>query len=175
MISYTISYTWYRPVPKSYRKCCVKFQTTPSVRTGFPAVIQHSLSENLKCLKLETWNDQTSTNLFFQSAECAPERILRSGAIIWLRVSKQDGMAFSSSPTCLSLTRVNQPIPGPTQFWCRNQEIWGKRVSSLKSTGKWKSQIMDGVCWIMISNQPTDVMWQNRHRIDTFFPCRITL
>ncbi len=31
---------------------------------------------------------------------------------------------------------------------------------ALKSTGKWKSQIMDGV---MISNQPTDVMWQNRH------------
>ncbi len=26
-----------------------------------------------------------------------------------------------------------------------------------------KSQIMDGVCWIMISNHPTDVMWQNRH------------
>ncbi len=32
-----------------------------------------------------------------------------------------------------------------------------------ESTGKWKSQIMDRVCWIMISNQPTDVMWQNRH------------
>ncbi len=22
---------------------------------------------------------------------------------------------------------------------------------------------MDGVCWIMLSNQPTEVMWQNRH------------
>jgi hypothetical protein len=43
-----------QPVPKSYQKCCVKFQTTPSVRTGFPAVIQHSLSEHLKCLKPKT-------------------------------------------------------------------------------------------------------------------------
>ncbi len=78
-------------------------------------------------------------------------------------------MVFSSSPTCLSLVRVNPPIP--TQFWCRNQKIWGKRISSLKSTGKWKSQIMDAVCCIMISHQPTDVMWQNRH----IFPSRITL
>ena len=70
-------------------------------------------------------------------------------------------MVSSSSPTCLSLVRVNPPIP--TQFWCRNQKTWGKRISSLKSTGKWKSQIMDGVCWIMISDQLTDVMWQNRH------------
>ena len=83
------------------------------------------------------------------------------GAIIGLRVSKQDGMVFSSSPTFLSLVRVNPPIP--TQFWCRNQKIRGKKISSLKSTWKWKSQIMDGVCWIMISNQPTDVLWQNRH------------
>ncbi len=42
------------PVPKADRKCCVKFRTTPSVRTGFPAVIQHSLSEHLKCLKPNT-------------------------------------------------------------------------------------------------------------------------
>ncbi len=27
----------------------------------------------------------------------------------------------------------------------------------------WKSQTMDGVSWIMISNQPADVMWQNSH------------
>ncbi len=33
------------------------------------------------------------------------------GAIIGLLVSKQDGMVFSSSPTLLSLVRVNQPIP----------------------------------------------------------------
>ncbi len=62
---------------------------------------------------------------------------------------------LSPSPTRLSLVRVNPSIPGPTQSWC------------LKSTspGKWKSRsrIMDGVCWIMISNQHTDVMWQNRH------------
>jgi hypothetical protein len=37
-----------QPVPKAYRKCCVEFRTTSSVRTGFPAVIQHSLSEHLK-------------------------------------------------------------------------------------------------------------------------------
>jgi hypothetical protein len=70
-------------------------------------------------------------------------------------------MVFSSSPTPLSLVRVTPSIP--TQFWCRNQKIWGKRLSSLKSTGKWKSQIMDGVCWIMISNQHTDAMWQKIH------------
>ncbi len=40
----------------------------------------------------------------------------------------------------------------PTQFWCRNQKIWGKRILILKSTGKWKSQRMDGVWWIMIFN-----------------------
>jgi hypothetical protein len=70
-------------------------------------------------------------------------------------------MIFSSSPTCLSLVRVNPSIP--TQFRCRNQKIWGKRISSLKSTGKWKSQLIDDVCWIMISNQLREVMWQNRH------------
>jgi hypothetical protein len=43
-----------QPVPKAYRKFCVQFQTTPSVQTGFPAVIQHSLSEHLKCLKSKT-------------------------------------------------------------------------------------------------------------------------
>ncbi len=85
------------------------------------------------------------------------------GAIIGLRVSKQDGMVFPSSPTCLSFVRVNPPIP--TQFWSRNQKILGKRIPSLKSTWMWKSQIMDVVCWNMISqaNQLTDVMWQNRH------------
>jgi hypothetical protein len=41
------------PVPKAYRKCCVKFLATPSVRTGFPAVIQHSLSEHLKMSKIK--------------------------------------------------------------------------------------------------------------------------
>jgi hypothetical protein len=43
------SYCSYQLVPKGYQKCCVKFRTTPSVRTGFPAVIQHSLSEHLNC------------------------------------------------------------------------------------------------------------------------------
>ncbi len=148
-----------QPVPQAYRKWCVKFRPTPSVRTGFPAVIQHSLSEHLKCLKSKTWNDLTSANLFFwecrmRSAAKRVEQSLGSGY-----PSKMEW--FSSFPTRLSLVRVNQPIP--TQFWFRNQTIWGKRISSLKSTGMWKSQIMDGVCWIMISHQPTHVMWQNRH------------
>ncbi len=55
-----------QPVPKAYRKWCVKFRTTQSVRTGFPAVIQHSLSEHLKRLKLKTWNDLTSANFFLE-------------------------------------------------------------------------------------------------------------
>ncbi len=65
-----------QPVPKAYRKWCVKFRTTPSVQTGFPAVIQHSLSEHLKCLtwKSKTWNDLTSANLFVL------ERRMRSAA-----------------------------------------------------------------------------------------------
>ncbi len=51
-------------------------------------------------------------SVFFraQNALCSKT----GGAIIGLLVSKQDGMVFSSSPTCLSLVRVNQPIP--TQF-----------------------------------------------------------
>ena len=155
-----------QPVPKAYRKCCVKFLTTPSVWTGFPAVIQHSLSNHFKCLKSKTWNNLTSSsaNLFFfraQNALCCKT----GGAIIGLQVSKQDGMVSSSPPICLSLVRVNPPIP--TQFWCRNQKIWGKRISSLKSTGKWKSQIMDGVCagsWSLISLQ------MSFDRIDTFPP-----
>ncbi len=158
--TYDILCDYDQPVPKAYRKYCVKFPTTPSVRTGFPAVIQHSLSEHLKCLQAKTWNNLSSANLFFwraQNALCSKT----GGAIIGLWVSKQDVMIFSSSPTCLSLVRVNPPIL--TQFWCRNHKIWGKRIPSLKSKGKWKSQIMDGVCWIMISNQPTDVMWQNGH------------
>ncbi len=103
-----------QPVHKVYQKCCVKFRTTPSVRTGFPAVIKHSLSEHLKCLKSKTWNDLTSANLFFLSAQKLRQNALSGktgGAVIGLRVSKQDGMVFSSSPTCLSLVRVNQPIP----------------------------------------------------------------
>ncbi len=53
---------------KAYRKWCVKFRLTPSVWTGFLAVIKHSLSEHLKCLKSKTWNDLTSANFFF--VEC---------------------------------------------------------------------------------------------------------
>ncbi len=143
-----------QPVPKAYRKCCVEFRTTPSVRslrTGFPAVIQHSLSENSNCRDSKTWNDPTSANLLFyraQNALCG-----KTGrAIIGLLVSKQDGTSIS-------------------HFWCRNQKMWGKRIFRLKSTGKRKSRIMDGVWWSMISNPPIDVMCQNRH----IPPSRITL
>ncbi len=138
--TYSLSeYTWYirgiQPVPKAYRKWCVKFRTTPSVWTGFPAVIKHSLSEHL-ALKIKNLKQcNFGQYVFFraQNALCCKT----GGAIVGLRVSKQGGMIFSSSPTCLSLVRVNPPIP--TRFWCRNQKIWGKRISSLKSTGKWKS------------------------------------
>jgi hypothetical protein len=138
----TYSYIPVQSIPKSDRKCCVKIQTTPSVRTGFPAVIQHSLLKHLKCLKSKTWNDLTLANLLFLERKTG-------SAIIGLLVSLQDAMVFSSSPTLQSLVRVNPPIP--TQFWCRNQKIRGKRRLSLKSTEKWKSQIIDGVWWIMIS------------------------
>ncbi len=69
-----------QPVPKAYRKCCVKFQTTPSVRTGFPlaAVIQHSLAEHLKCLKSKTWNDLTLANLFFLERRMRSKRVKQS-------------------------------------------------------------------------------------------------
>jgi hypothetical protein len=106
-----------QPVHKAYRKCCVKFRTTPSVRTGFPAVIQHLLSEHLSKIKnLKRSNFGQSVFLRAQNALCG-----KTGeAVIGLRVSEQDGMFFSSFPTRLSLVRVNQPIP--TQFWCRNQK-----------------------------------------------------
>ena len=150
----------YQPVPKAYRKWCVKFRTTTSLRTGLIGVIQHLTLRALKMSKIKNLKRSNfGQSVFFraQNALCGKT----GGAIIGLRVSKQDGMVFSSSPTCLSFVRVNPPIP--THFWCRNQKIWGKRIPSLKSTWMWKSQIMDGVCWIMISHQPTDVMWQNRH------------
>ena len=63
-----------QPVPKPRWKCCVKFRTTTSLRTGLIGVIQHSLSEHLKCLKSKTWNDLSSANLFFL------ERRMRSAA-----------------------------------------------------------------------------------------------
>ncbi len=80
-----------QPVPKSYRKCYVKFQTTvtPSVQTGFPAVIHHSLSGHLKCLtwKPKTWDDLTSANLFFL------ERRMRSAANL---VKQSSGYGYLS-------------------------------------------------------------------------------
>ena len=60
-----------------------------------------------------------SQSVFFraQNALCSKT----GGAIVGLLVSKQVGMVFSSSPTCLSLVGVNQPTP--TRFRCRNQKI----------------------------------------------------
>jgi hypothetical protein len=115
-----------------------------------------------KTKNLKQSNFSQSVIFRVQNALCCKT----GGAIIGLLLSKQDGMVFSSSltlsssPIHLSLVRVNQHIP--TQFWCRKQKIWGKRRLSLKCTGKWKSQIMDGVWWIMISNPHTDVMSQNK-------------
>ncbi len=83
-----------QPVSKVCRKWCVKFQTTPSVRTGSPAVIQHSLSEHLKCLKSKTWNDLTSANLFFL------ERKMRSAA---KRVEQSLGYCYLSKIEWFSL------------------------------------------------------------------------
>ncbi len=100
-----------------------------------------------------TWNVSKIKNLkqsnFGQSVFFRAQNALCSktgGTIIGLRVSKQDGMVFSSSPTwrLLSLVKANQSIP--TQFWCRSQKIWGKRISSLETKGKWKSRIMDAGC-----------------------------
>ncbi len=87
-----------QPVPKAYRKWCVEFRPTPwwspSVRTGFPAVIQHSLSEHLKCLKSKTWNDLTSANLFFL------ERRMRYAA---KRVEQSLGYGYLSKMEWFSL------------------------------------------------------------------------
>ncbi len=83
-----------QPVPKAYRKCCVKFRTTPSVRAGFPAVIKHSLSEHLKWLKSKTWNDLSSANLFFL------ERRMRSAA---KRVEQSLGYGYPSKMEWFSL------------------------------------------------------------------------
>ncbi len=85
---------YFQPVPKAYRKWCVKFQMTPSVRTGFPAVIKHSLSQHLKCLKSKTWNDLTSANLFFLG------RRMRSAA---KRVEQLSGYGYLSKMEWFSL------------------------------------------------------------------------
>ena len=95
MYIHDIGYTWYhQPVPKAYRKCCVKFRTTTSLRTGLIGVIQHSLSEHLKCLKSKTWNDLTSANLFFL------ERRMRSAA---KRVEQSLGYGYLSKMEWFSL------------------------------------------------------------------------
>jgi hypothetical protein len=68
-------------------------------------VFKMSKTKNLK-------RNNFCQSVFFkaQNALCGKT----GGAIIGLLVSKQDGMVFSSSPTLLSLVKVNQPIP--TQF-----------------------------------------------------------
>jgi hypothetical protein len=70
----------------------------------------------LRALKMSKIKNLKRSNfgqsVFFraQNALCGKT----GGAIIGLRVSKQDGMAFSLSPTCLSFVGVNPFIP--TQF-----------------------------------------------------------
>ncbi len=76
----TPCYECNKPVPKAYRKCCVKFLTTPSVRTGFPAVIQHSHSEHLKRLKPKNLRQSNfSQSVFFraQNAFCGKHHKIR--------------------------------------------------------------------------------------------------
>ncbi len=153
------TYTWYMPDIRYFTdsRCAIGSDWSSSCNSAF--TLQAFKTSKIKNLKRSNFGQF----VFFreQNALCGKT----GGAIIGLLVSEQVGMVFSSSPTRLSLlvlvVRVNPPIS--TQFWCRNQKIWGKRISSLKSTVEWKSQIMDGVCWIMISHQPTDGMWQNRH------------
>ncbi len=142
------------PVPKAYRKWCVKFRTTPSVRTGFPAVIKHRALKMSKIKKLKRSNFGQSVFFREQNALCSKT----GGAIIGLRVSKQDGMVFSSSPTCLKWTHLS---PLNSDAGIKSYE--GKEYWAWNLQGSEKSQIMDVVCWIMISNHPTDVMWLNGH------------
>jgi hypothetical protein len=74
----------------------------PELRTG---AFKMSKNKNLK-------RSNFSQSVFFrlQLELCGKT----AGAIIGLRISEQDGMVFSSSPTRLSFVRVNPPIP--TQF-----------------------------------------------------------
>ncbi len=87
-----------------------------------------------------TWNVSKIKNLkrsnFDQSVLFRAQNALcgkKGGAIIGLQVSKQDGMVFSSSPTCLSLARVSPSIP--TQFWCRNQRYEGIEYQAWNQQG----------------------------------------
>ncbi len=48
------------------------------------AVIQHSLSEHLKCLKSKTWNDLTSANLFFSGSKmCSSAKRVEQSLGYW--------------------------------------------------------------------------------------------
>ncbi len=88
-MSSTIQYT-NNPFPKPIENVALN----SLVRTGFPAVIQHSLSEHLKCLKPKTWNNLTSTNLFFL------RRRMRSAA---KRVEQSMGNGYLSKMEWFSL------------------------------------------------------------------------
>ncbi len=83
------------PVPKADRKCCVKFRTTPSVRTGFPAVIQHSLS--VRAFKMSKTKNLKRSN-FGQSVFL--ERKMRSAA---KRVEQSLGYWYLSGMEWFSL------------------------------------------------------------------------
>ncbi len=91
-----------QPVPKAYRKWWVKFRKTPSIRTGFPAVIQHSLSVNLHVSKIKNLKRSNFGQSVFFRPKIPPQNALcgKTGCvIIELLVCTLDGMVLSSSPT----------------------------------------------------------------------------
>jgi hypothetical protein len=67
-----------------------------------------TFTENSKLFqRLNFFHSFIEDSLRAQNALCCKT----GGEIFGLLVSKQDGMVFSSSPTLLSLVRVNLPIP----------------------------------------------------------------
>ncbi len=77
-----------QPILKTYRKWCFKFRTTPLVRTGFPAVIQHWLSK-IKKLKRSNFG-----HLFFlgRRMRSAVNRVEQSWGYWYL--SKMEWFSF---------------------------------------------------------------------------------
>ncbi len=108
----------------------------------------------------DTWNDLTSANLLLraQNALC----VKTDREIIEPVVSKLEGKDLSLFQTLLSCESKSEKAY-PHSVRMQEPKKWEKRIWSLKSVGTRKSQIMDGVWWIMISNLRTDFMWQNRH------------
>jgi hypothetical protein len=95
-------------ISKTDATCTISHEGGPSM-----APSQNYSALTLRALKMSKIKNLKRSNfgqsVFFraQNALCGKT----GGAIIGLWVSKQDGMVFSSSPTCLSFVRVNPPIP----------------------------------------------------------------